>query len=214
MNTIDPDVNMCRTVMNTLIQWHVDKGLTRRINILADATMFDVGLLEGQVNGLHQIVLNIAGQATQGFTYSEHAFSFHCGYQGQDVFLVVPYEAVLGFIIPTGEETVGFFPIPNMERELLSLKLIAAAREMRETHPIKPEPYAVHGITLDTHDGDGNIMPTIEDLMLAKNRAPAKPVKLESVPLLDFGPIGGKIIQPVSRYKGPPTLTLIQGGKR
>lgn len=203
--SIEKDTNMTRQIMNTMIQWHVDMGLTKRIHVVADATMFPVGLLEGQVNGLHQIILNLAAGAIVGFTYHEHAFSFHCGFQGQDVHLVVPYEAVLGFVIPTGEETANFFPIPNMERELLALKLIKAARQ---AEPLVAEPFAVHGVgTLE----DADIMPTVEDLMHAKQKEVPTPAKEKAAPLLDFGPLGGLS---VSRSTGRPKLTVIQGGKR
>lgn len=212
--TMVKDTNMTRCMMNTMIEWHIAAGVDHRILIVTDATMFDTGAFAGMVNGLHQLTLNIASIATRNFSYNAHDFTFDCKCNGQPISMQVPYEAVLGFIIPTGESTAGFFPVPNMERELAVLEML---RIQRETPPaITPDPFAVRGVDIKTHDSDGNIMPTIEDLMLAQSRSqePTKPAVALVKPLLDFGPIPSRITPPPSRYKGPPKLTCIIGGKK
>uniref|UniRef100_A0AB39CD50 Stringent starvation protein B n=1 Tax=Pseudomonas phage RVTF4 TaxID=3236931 RepID=A0AB39CD50_9VIRU len=228
------DTNMVRCFMNTTIQWFADMGINR-MHFICDATMFDVGILAPQVNPLGQIVLNLSGKATMGFKYSEEHFSFHCGSQGQDVYLEVPYEAVLGFNVPFGDNNMVSFPIPNLERHMLEVSLAEAQREHLKTylakHPnqdfdgdrlgeggeeLPDGAYAVHSVNMEELTKD---MPTIKELMdrkpLAQRPKPA-PVKEAPKPLLDFGHLPGDsvpAVQPKPRRVGAPHLTVIQGGK-
>lgn len=237
MSNVTKDTNLCRTMMNAVIQWQIDSGMADRIHVIADATLFDVTGLERKVDGLHQIVLSIGSNAVRHFRYNEHSFSFEGRYDGVVRTLDVPYEAVLGFTLPTGENTYNAFPIPNMERELFMLKRAQAVRDQIaalqadpnfmdslrgptissgavQAKPITPAPFAVVGV--DSHDEEGNKLPSIADLM---DRKPfderVKPVEKEVVaPLLDFGHIGSTILPtPKRRRVGAPHLTLIQGGK-
>lgn len=224
------DTNMTRCFMNTTIQWFADTGVTR-MNFICDAHMFDVGILADQVDGLGQIVLNLSGAATRGFRYNEDNFEFHCAKQGVDVHLHVPYEAVLGFQVPFGENHMVALPIPNLERHMLQVAMQQAAREQIEAIRNDPEAmaalagplggvgeelpdgaYAVHGV--GDHEGD---FPTVQELMKRKplaERPKPTPVKEVPKPLLDFGNVG-TITLPTGRTRptGRPHLTLIQGGK-
>jgi stringent starvation protein B len=198
MQQVAPELNMTRAIMNTMIQWFVDMDMSRRIHIITDARMFDVGLLEPEINGLYQIRLNIAANATRNFRYNEDNFSFQCGYNGADVYLEVPYEAVLGFAVPTTENYESILPIPNFERELLGVKQMQDLHKMfeeegipqlnafegggtfpgsaQDTTPppfkaakaIEDSPYAVHGVEIATHDEEGNKLPTNVELMRRK----------------------------------------------
>lgn len=226
------DTNLIRVMMNAAIQWFADSGITR-MHFVCDATMFDVGILADQVNPLGQIVLNLSANATKGFKYDDYGFSFHCGAKGQDVFLTVPYEAVLGMNVPFGEE--GFMvglPLPNLERHILEVSVAREQRAYMERHlaekvpqleqdELPPGAQAVTGV--DDHDGDmlelPEDFPTIQQLMkrqpLDKRPKPA-PQKETPKPLLDFGALPGEAapkVQPRPRRVGAPHLTLIQGGK-
>ncbi|WDS62141.1 hypothetical protein [Pseudomonas phage D6] len=234
MQQAAPELNMTRAVMNTMIQWFIDMDMPRRILLVADARMFDVGIMEPEVNGLYQIKLNIAANATKNFSYNEETFSFNCGYNRQDVFVEVPYAAVLGFIAPTSESTQSFLPIPNIERELLGIQLREELQDFMtqsgiqgpqglmegEESGMQPLPdgaYAVHGVEPLTHDEDGNQLPTVQELMKRKPLAqrPAAPApKEQPKPLLDFGNVGGfSLPAPRQRRVCPPHLRVIQGGK-
>jgi len=224
-----PELNMTRAVMNTMIQWFIDMDMPRRILLVADARMFDVGIMEPEVNGLYQIKLNIAANATKNFSYNEENFSFNCGYNRQDVFVEVPYAAVLGFIVPTSDSTQSFLPIPNVERELLGIQLREELQDLlaqsgmqgpmgdMEGDTLPDGAYAVHGVEPLTHDEDGNQLPTLQELMKRKPLAqrPAAPApKEQPKPLLDFGDVGGfSLPTPRKRRVCPPHLRVIQGGK-
>lgn len=197
MHQVKGDTNMTRVIMNSMIQWFIDMDMPRRIFLVADARLFDVGIMAPEVNGLYQIKLNIAANATQNFSYNEDTFSFNCGYNKQDVFVDVPYAAVLGFIAPTSDSTQSFLPIPNIEREYMAIQVRAELQEMLAQSGIQgsigvpgedvsdalPDgAYAVHGINTDfdgdhqvpnphaqlTHDEEGNKLPTVQELMKRK----------------------------------------------
>ncbi|QBJ02825.1 hypothetical protein MZD04_gp299 [Pseudomonas phage Psa21] len=198
MQQVQTDTNMCRVMMNAMIQWMIDTNMAQRIHVVTDATMFDVGILKNNVNGLYQIVLNIAASAVRNFSYNEHTFSFNCSNNGVDVPLNVPYEAVLGFLIPTAEGYTSFFPIPNMERELLALQktqnmlqeldqldlgddapsmaqlneLMRGVGVNEPAKPVESSPYAVHGLNTNSGEDDtnthANSLPTNVELMRRK----------------------------------------------
>jgi hypothetical protein len=237
VNQVQNDTNMCRVIMNAMIQWFVDMGISSRIHIIADARMFDVGLLEPQVNGLYQIRLNIAAQATRNFRYNEDNFSFMCGFNGADVSLEVPYEAVLAFVVPTCDQHESILQIPNYERELYAIQQVQDLHKMLNesgvvwpgsaqdtmpptfsaAKPIEAAPYAVHGIELQTHDEEGNKLPTNVELMrrpTIAQRAEKPAAKEQAAPLLNFGNVSGTALPaPKTRRSLPAGWQVHQGGK-
>lgn len=229
------ETNLIRAFMNTAIQWYADMGYTR-MNFVCDATMFDVGALAEKVNPLHQIVLNLSGNATRHFKYDEDQFSFYCGFNGQDVFVEVPYEAVLAMNVEIGEQHMVSLPLPNLERHMLYLAQMQAMREHLEQYPnqdfdgdrapvlsqeeLPSGAQAVQGLEemVMTHDEEGQVLPKITDLMrrppLDKRPKPT-PEKEAPAPLLDFGNVGGTALpQAKKRRVCPPHLRVIQGGKQ
>ena len=233
MNAQNPpsvDTNMTRVFMNAAIQWFADMDL-QHMNFVCDATMFDVGVLKDSVNGLHQIVLNLSGRATRHFRYNEDNFEFYCGFQGQDVHLVVPYEAVLGFNVPLGEQFAVTLPMPNLERHIMEMSMLAQMAQQKPgdydgdklpstkdwlvpNEDIPPGAYAVHGVAPETHDENGEELPKIADLMRRPAPRKEEPVKEKPEPLLDFGTPGMPVFVPRRKKRNAPHLTLIQGGKQ
>jgi stringent starvation protein B len=239
------DTNMTRTMMNAFFSWFAANDLGR-IHVIVDGTLFDSKAFVDDMNGLYQIRLSIGASAVRGFGYHDHGFSYGCMRQGVHIDMDIPYEAVLGFVIPTGENTEVIFEVPNLERHMLKLEqqkgLLpqlgnfafvdhegkALPEEMiheimRQLVPanvakaIEPAPYAVHGIEPETHDDEGNQLPTITGLMTRKPLAqrPAKPQpKDEPTPLLNFGNVSGTAL-PASKVKRtmPESWSVIQGGK-
>lgn len=235
MQQVTRELNLVRAMMNTMIQWYIDMDMPRKVHIVADATMFDVGLLAPEVNGLHQIRLNLSANAVKNFYYGDHSFSFNCGYNRQDAFVDVPYAAVLGFIIPTSENTESFCPIPNMHREMEMLartqvmrnkleelttadhmptmdELVEALAADQAANPAKAlvaEPYAVHGVDPD--------QPTHTQLMtrLPMAQRTKEPVKEKVEPLLNFGEVSNYAFPKhiPKRRAAASHLRLIQGGK-
>lgn len=226
------DSNLIRSFMNTAIEWYAGMGFTQ-MNFVCDATLFDVGPFVDHVNPLHQITLNLSGNATRHFKYDEDHFSFYCGFNGQDVYLEVPYEAVLGMNVEIGDEHQVTLPMPNLERHLMQVAAMTAARqELIRQHltesgaptltqeDLPPGAQAVQGLEemVMTHDEEGQVLPKITDLMkrqpLDKRPKPA-PAKEAPAPLLDFGNVGGTVLpQAKKRRVCPPHLRVIQGGKQ
>lgn len=222
------DLNMTRMFMNTTMEWFANMGYAQ-MHFICDANMFDVGILADQVNGLGQIVLNLSANATRGFQYNEHDFDFHCGKNGVDVHLHVPYEAVLGFNVHFGENNQVSLPIPNFERHMVEVAAIKAYHEavlasQSQDKPDLPDgAYAVHGVDTDFEHSEvpnPHSAPTIAELMHRKpmDQRPKEPVvKEKPKPLLDFGALPGEqaiiAAPPRPRRVGAPHLTLIQGGK-
>lgn len=250
------DTNMCRSMMNAIIQWQIDAGLAQTIHVVTDTRYYDASALERRIDNNRHLVLSIGSNAVRHFRYNENDFTFEGRFDGVVMNMAVPYTAVLGFTIPVSENEYGFFPIPNMER--IQHQLIEHATMLKHIEmlkdspglqgvpgiaggnpakPIEPTPFAVVGV--DTHDSEGNELPTRQELMarqslekrdastgpiFAANASGRKAIETsrsdsdetgEPKPLLDFGNVGGPSIpKHQSRYKGKPTLTVIQGGKK
>lgn len=239
------DTNMTRTMMDAFFSWFAANDLGR-IHVIVDGTLFDSKAFVDDMNGLYQIRLSIGANAVRGFTYHDHGFTYSCRRQDVVIDMDIPYEAVLGFVIPTGENTEVIFEVPNLERHQMKIEqqkgllpqlgnfafvdhegkalpdeMIHAI--MRELVPanaakaIEAAPYAVHGIEPETHDEEGNQLPTITDLMTRKplSQRPAKPqAKAVAAPLLNFGNVSGTALPaPKAKRTMPEGWALIQGGK-
>ncbi|MNC13602.1 hypothetical protein D3C81_379160 [compost metagenome] len=214
------DTNMTRTMMDAFFSWFAAHDLSR-IHVIVDGTLFDSKAFVDDMNGLYQIRLSIGAAAVRGFAYHDHGFSYGCMRQGVHIDMDIPYEAVLGFVIPTGDNTEVIFEVPNLERHMLKIEQqkgqlpqlgnFAFVDEqgkalpdemiqeiMRQLVPtgvpakaIEPAPYAVHGIEPEV---DTELHPTITDLMTrrpAVQRSAKPTVKEAPAPLLNFGNVSG-----------------------
>lgn len=239
------DTNMTRTMMDAFFSWFAANDLGR-IHVIVDGTLFDSKAFVDDMNGLYQIRLSIGANAVRGFAYHDHGFTYSCRRQDVVIDMDIPYEAVLGFVIPTGENTEVIFEVPNLERHMLKIEqqkgllpqlgnFAFVDQEgkalpdemiheiMRQLVPanaakaLEAVPYAVHGIAPETHDEEGNQMPTITDLMTRKPLAqrPAKPQPKEAAaPLLNFGNVSGtQLPAPKPARAIPAGWSVIQGGK-
>lgn len=239
------DTNMTRIMMDAFFSWFAANNISR-IHVIVDGTLFDTKEFVDDMNGLYQVRLSIGAEAVRGFNYHEHGFSYGCMRKGQHIDMDIPYEALLAFVIPTGENTEVVYEVPNLERHQMMIErqkgqlpqlgnfafmdhegnalpdemiqeLIRQLVPAQAAKAIEPAPYAVHGVTPETHDEEGNQLPVIADLMNRKPLAqrPAKPQpKAAPTPLLNFGNVSGTEL-PAAKTKRamPQGWQVIQGGK-
>lgn len=214
-----------RHLLDAYYAWFAENALGR-MNVLCYAEPVNCpDLAPFVVDGM--VTLNLAPQAIRNFRYTVSGFSFNMTIRGKVVEVDVPFYALHSIALPVTDNigTNGDFPPveilmhqlqTNPEDVLLTAEIdgsepdIAMAASNDEKLP--PGAFAVFDPVRHNPDfAPDAFTPSVQVPPTAQAKEAPKP-------LLDFGHFGSSKIplqvQPGSRYKGKPTLTVIQGGKK